>query len=209
MDYSQLWVVTISSSISYDPAMPALSKRLRLEINKISIEDGLEFYPGSGWFLLRQTRNLSSFFVANGQKNITFASKRTVDCRLLNSLLAFVFFRKEFMTSQRNVCLARRTNVPQAEPRGLGCVSTVAWLQSTTWKMPRDGFHLRDATWLRLTSPYNRKRNIGWKWSEKTAHEDKNAPRPPENYQWLSQVLRLLPKIFKCCRKSPPNITRI
>lgn len=145
MDYSQLWVVTISSSISYDPAMPALSKRLRLEINKISIEDGLEFYPGSGWFLLRQTRNLSSFFVANGQKNITFASKRTVDCRLLNSLLAFVFFRKEFMTSQRNVCLARRTNVPQAEPRFrypwsgmcVNCrVTSVYHVKNATWRIP-------------------------------------------------------------------------
>ena len=183
--------------------MPALSKRLRLEINKISIEDGLEFYPGSIWFLLRQTRNLPrSFFVANGQKNITFASKRTVDCRLLNSLLAFVFFRKEFMTKQRNVCLQLGGQMSPKQNHvldipGLGCVSTVAWLQSTTWKMPRDGFHLRDATWLRLTSPYNSKRKIGWKRSEKAAHEDKNAPRPPENYQWLSQVLRLLPKISK------------
>ena len=47
---------------------------------------------------LNSTLGAVGFFyaklVANGQKNITFASKRTVDCRLLNSLLAFVFFRK-------------------------------------------------------------------------------------------------------------------
>lgn len=50
--------------------------------------------------------------VANGQKNFTFALKRMADCRLLNSLLVYVFVRKEFMTSQRNICVARRPNVP-------------------------------------------------------------------------------------------------
>ena len=153
--------------------------------------------------------------MANGQKTLHLPPKERLIAGYWIRLLAFLFFRKEFVTNQGNVCVAVLEG--QMSPKQIHVLDiTMVWdvcQLSRDYSLPREKCHMRDSTWEVQRDFVWPKRNIRWKKLPTKTRTLRDHLKIASDHPRCCDFYRRFPKKFEAfqigCRKSPPNMTRI